>query len=123
MAHYALLDPDNTVVDVIVGKDEDDVVDGIDSWEDYYGEVTGYVCKRTSYNTSGNQHSEGGTPFRGNYAEIGGTYDEVRDAFIPRQPYPSWVLSNTTLLWEPPVAYPDDGEYYEWDEATTSWVN
>lgn len=123
MAHYALLDPDNTVVDVIVGKDEDDVVDGIDSWEDYYGEVTGYVCKRTSYNTSGNQHIEGGTSFRGNYAEIGGTYDEVRDAFIPRQPYPSWALSNTTLLWEPPVAYPDDGEDYRWDEATTSWVN
>ena len=116
MAHYAFLDENNTVVSVIVGKDEDDDSD----WERHYQEVVGMTCKRTSYNTIGNQHPSG-TPFRKNYACIGGKYDEDRDAFIPPSLYPSWVLNEETCLWEPPLPYPDDGYYYEWNEETLSW--
>ena len=122
MAHYALLDSDNVVTQVITGRDEDDLVEGVTDWEVYYGNFHGQTCRRTSYNTAGNQHLLGGTPFRGNFAFPGGTYDESRDAFIDPQPYPSWVLNETTCLWDAPVAYPDDGGRYEWDENTTSWV-
>ena len=120
MAHYALL-KDNVVRRVITGRDEDDLVDGIASWEDYYGNMLGMDCLRTSYNTQGNQHLLGGIPFRGNYAGIGYRYDTDLDAFIPPQPYPSWVLNETTCLWDAPVAYPDDGLLYNWDEASQSW--
>jgi hypothetical protein len=120
MAHYALLDSDNVVIRVFVGRDENDLPDGITSWENYYA-PDGFVVKRTSYNTVGNQHTLGGTPFRGNYAGIGYRYDDILDAFIPPQPYPSWVLNETTCLWDAPVAYPDDGLLYNWDEASQSW--
>jgi hypothetical protein len=120
MAHYALLDSDNVVIRVFVGRDENDLPDGITSWENYYA-PDGFVVKRTSYNTVGNQHTLGGTPFRGNYAGIGYRYDNTLDAFIPPQPYPSWVLNETTCLWDAPVAYPDDGLLYNWDEASQSW--
>ena len=83
---------------------------------------TGDVYKQTSYNTHGGVHALGGTPLRKNYAGIGYTYDAGRDAFIPPKPYASWVLNETTCLWDAPVAYPDDGKRYSWDEATTSWV-
>ena len=119
MAHYALLDKNNVVVQVIVGKDEHE---GIYDWEVFYSAETRLTCKRTSYNTQGGEHLSGGTPFRKNYAGIGYTYDAVRDAFIPPKPYPSWILNEQTCLWEPPVAMPDDGKLYQWDEATTSWV-
>lgn len=76
---------------------------------------------QTSYNTRGGQHPEG-RPLRKNYAGIGYTYDSVRDAFIPPQPYASWTLNEDTCLWDAPVAYPDDGNRYTWDEATTNWV-
>jgi hypothetical protein len=130
MAHYALLDENNVVVQVITGRDEDDLPEGVTDWEVYYGNFHGQTCKRTSYNTVGNQHLLGGTPFRGNYGSFGSTYDETRDAFIPPQPHQSWVLNETTLLWDAPVALPDDawdietgtGIRYYWDEATTSWV-
>ena len=121
MAHYAFLDDDGIVTGVIVGRDEDDLPEGITNWEDCYGERHGQICRRTSYNTHGNQHTNGGVPFRGNYAGIGYTYDEGRDAFIPPQPYPSWVLNETSCLWDAPVAYPDDGLMYNWDEALQSW--
>jgi len=111
MAHYAFLDDGNIVVDVIVGRNEDEVVDGISDWETYYGEFRGQRCVRTSYN--GN--------IRKNYAGIGYRYDDTLDAFIPPQPYPSWVLNETTCLWDAPVAYPDDGLLYNWDEASQSW--
>ena len=114
MAHYAILDENNIVLQVIVGKDEG----GDTDWEVYYGNVTGKTVKRTSYNTNGNVHALGGTPFRKNYATIGGTYDSTRDAFIPMQPYNSWSLNETTCLWEAPIPYPDDGNAYEWDEET-----
>ena len=77
--------------------------------------------KQTSYNTHGGVHQLGGTPFRKNHAAIGYTYDEDRDAFIPKKPFSSWVLNESTCLWEAPVAYPDDGENYAWNEETTSW--
>jgi hypothetical protein len=75
---------------------------------------------QTSYNTRGGQHPEG-RPLRKNYAGIGYTYDRQRDAFIPPKPYNSWVLNEDTCLWNPPVAYPDDGNRYTWNESTTSW--
>ena len=76
---------------------------------------------QTSYNTHGGVHTLGGTPLRKNYAGIGFTYDAQKDAFIPPKPYASWVLNEDTCLWEAPVAYPDDGENYIWNETTTSW--
>jgi len=122
MAHYALIDENNVVVNVITGRNEDEEVDGITDWEAHYGEFHGMTCLRTSYNTLGNQHTAGDTPFRGNYAGIGYTYDENRDAFISPQPFPSWTLDESTFLWAAPVPYPDDGQPYVWDEDTTSWV-
>jgi len=101
---------------VTVGRQEDD------GKEAELCARTGDVYKQTSYNTHGGVHALGGTPLRKNYAGIGYTYDAGRDAFIPPRPYASWVLNETTCLWDAPVAYPDDGKRYSWDEATTSWV-
>lgn len=115
MAHYAYLDENNIVQGVFVGKDETEVVEGISDWEVYYG------AKRTSYNTVGGVHQLGGTPYRKNYAGIGYTFDEARDAFIPPKPYPSWLLNEDTCLWQSPVAYPNDGKFYTWDEDNQSW--
>ena len=119
MAHYAFLDENNIVVQVIVGKDEDE---GGVNWEEFYGNLKGLTCKRTSYNTFGNTHKLGGTPYRKNYAGIGFTYDASRDAFIEPKLYNSWVLDETTCLWEAPVSYPTDGKNYRWDEDNTQWV-
>jgi hypothetical protein len=77
---------------------------------------------QTSYNTHGGVHATGGTPLRKNYAGIGFTYDRTKDAFIPPQPFASWVLDDNTCLWNAPVAMPTDGKVYNWDEATTAWV-
>ena len=118
MAHYAFLNMQNIVTEVIVGKDE---TDGNTNWEIHYGNIREQVCKRTSYNTRGGVHVNDGTPFRKNYAGIGYTYDETRDAFIPPQLYDSWTLNETSCLWEAPVAYPTDGETYEWNEETQAW--
>jgi len=123
MAHYAFIDSNNIVTEVIVGKDESDTSQ---NWETYYGNLRGQTCKRTSYNTISNTHKLGGTPFRKNYAGIGYTYDAGRNAFIPPQPYASWILHEGTCNWNPPVAMPDstsleDNQYYEWNESTTSW--
>jgi hypothetical protein len=110
MAHYAFLDDNNIVTEVITGIDETELIEGLDT-ETWYGNFRGQVCKRTSYN--GN--------IRKNYAGIGFTYDPVRDAFIPPKPYESWLLNEDSCLWEAPVAYPNDGKFYEWDEETLSW--
>ena len=77
---------------------------------------------QTSYNTHGGQHPEG-RPLRKNYAGIGYTYDSERDAFIPPKPYNSWILNETTCLWEAPVPYPTDDSTYDWNEDTQSWDN
>lgn len=99
MAHYAFLDENNAVVEVIVGKNEGE--DGID-WEQYYANVRGLPCKRTSYNTRNGQHTSGGEPYRGNYAGIGFTYDPALDAFLPPQPAEDCVLNTTTYDWDCP---------------------
>lgn len=128
MAHYAFLDENNIVTEVIVGNDE--VNDGT-NWEQYYGDFRGLVCKRTSYNTRGGVHYDPNTnlpsadqskAFRKNYAGIGYTYDSVRDAFIPPQLYPSWSLNEQTCLWVPPVPMPIDVNVWTWDEQSQSWV-
>ena len=119
MAHYAFLDSNNIVTEVIVGKNEGE--DSID-WEQYYGEFRGQTCKRTSYNTMGGVHSNGGTPLRKNYAGIGYTYDANLDAFIPPKPFASWTLNVTTCLWESPTLMPTDNKMYRWDEDTLSWI-
>ena len=118
MAHYAFLDENNIVTDVIVGKNEGE--DGID-WEQWYGDFRGQVCKRTSYNTIAGVHTNGGTPFRKNYAGIGYTYQADIDAFVPPKPYASWTL-DANAQWQPPVAMPTDGKMYSWDEANQTWV-
>lgn len=117
MAHYAFLDENNIVTEVIAGKDEGNM-----DWEIFYSMERGQACKRTSYNTIGGVHLYGGTPFRKNYAGIGYTYDEQRDAFIPPKPFDSWLLNEETCLWEAPVPYPDGENMYLWDEETTNWV-
>src|SRR6056300_2017418 len=116
MAHYAFLNMQNIVTEVIVGKDE---TDGPTNWEMHYGNIREQVCKRTSYNTRAGVHAEGGTPFRKNYAGIGYSYDETRDAFIPPKPYNSWVLVEDSCTWEAPVPMPTEplgeNEFYMWD--------
>jgi hypothetical protein len=119
MAHYAFLNMQNIVTEVIVGKDE---TEGPTNWEMHYGNFREQVCKRTSYNTRGGQHLNGGTPFRKNYAGIGYTYDYARDAFIPPKPFPSWTLDSNTCLWVAPVEMPSDGKDYTWDEENQIWV-
>ena len=117
MAHYAFIDSNGIIVEVIAGKDEGE--EGID-WEKWYSEFRGKDCKRTSYNTLGGQHPYN-KPFRKNYAGIGYNYDSIRDAFIPPQPFPSWVLNEETCQWDAPIAMPADGQRYTWNESTTSW--
>lgn len=119
MAHYAFLDNNNTVTEVIVGKNEGE--DNTD-WEQHYGAFRGQACRRTSYNTQGGVHSAGGTPFRKNYAGIGYTYNADIDAFIPPKPFESWQLNETSCLWEPPTPIPDDGKMYTWNEQAGTWV-
>jgi hypothetical protein len=125
MAHYCFIDENNIVVEVITGKDEDDLEtlpEGFASWEEYYQtKRDGLVCKRTSYNTIRNEHILGGTAFRGNYAGIGFTYDPVNDVFIGEQPYPSWILNESTWSWEAPIPLPDETNFYRWNEETQSW--
>ena len=107
MAHFAKI-KDGIIEQVIVA--EDGFVENLD------GEWI-----QTSYNTVGGQHPEG-RPLRKNFAGIGYIYDRDRDAFIPPQPYASWLLNEETCLWDAPVPYPTDGKDYQWDEATTSWI-
>jgi hypothetical protein len=122
MAHFAKLDSNNVVVFVTTGRDEDD------GKEVELSETTGDVYKQTSYNTIGGVHILGGTPFRKNYAGVGYTYDFNRDAFIPPKPFASWVLNETTCLWESPIPMPSDTgtgnppKNYTWDEVTTNWI-
>ncbi len=129
MAHYSFINTENLVVEVITGINEDDtetLPENYASWEEYYEtQRDGLVCKRTSYNTLGGEHLLDGTPFRGNYAGIGFTYDPVNDVFYAQQPFPSWILNETTWIWDPPVEYPeydeDDPKFYEWNEEDQTW--
>ena len=131
MAHYAQIDSNNIVTQVIVVADAD-TADAQGNHMESIGiafcqRLIGGNWKQTSYNTHGGVHSLGGTPFRKNYAGLGYTYDAQRDAFIPPKPYASWVLNETTCLWNAPVAMPSDAgqgeppKMYTWNENTTSW--
>lgn len=116
MAHYAFLDTNNIVIEVISGRDESNF-----DWERYYGDIRGQVCKRTSYHTFGGEHIAGRQPFRKNFAGIGYRYDHEYDAFIPPQPYASWTLNQESCLWEPPTPMPTDNKFYKWNEETLNW--
>jgi hypothetical protein len=118
MAHYAFLDENNVVVEVIVGKDESEEQD----WEQLYSQARGLRCKRTSYNTLCGTHSNGGVPFRYTYAGIGYLYIDEIDAFIAPSPFPSWIIDIENKTWKPPVPEPTDGKMYDWDEANLRWI-
>jgi hypothetical protein len=111
MAHYAFLDENNIVTEVIVGIDETELIEGKNP-ETWYGEFRGQQCVRTSYNRSIRKH----------FAGIGYTYDEALDAFVPPKPFESWTLDEETCVWQPPVAMPDDGKIYNWNESTLTWI-
>lgn len=119
MAHYAFLDANSVVTEVIVGKDEGE--GGVD-WEQYYGQLRGKVCKRTSYNTKNGANGRNNKQFRKNFAGVGYTYDAVRDAFIPPKPFASWTLDEKTCAWVAPTPMPKGKATYFWNEATLSWL-
>ena len=125
MAHFVKINDSNIVIRGVVLDDKDTQDENGDEVESvgakYLSDGFGGTWKRTSYNTFGNVHRLGGTPFRKNYAGIGYTYNAAKDAFISPQPYPSWPLNEDTCLWDAPTAYPDDGKKYTWNEDTTSW--
>ena len=109
MAHYAFLDNNNLVTEVIVGIDETELIEGLDT-ETWYSNFRGQTCKRTSYNHR----------IRKQYAGIGYTYDEVNDVFIAPQPYSSWSL-DANYDWQAPVPRPEEG-FWTWNEETGEWV-
>jgi hypothetical protein len=126
MASFAKIGLNSKVIEVLSVNNEalkdsngiEQEVNGID----FLTKLTGWaIWKQTSYNTQGGVHNNNGTPLRKNHAGIGYTYDEDRDAFIPPKTYNSWILNETTCLWEAPVAYPTDNEKYTWNELTLDW--
>jgi hypothetical protein len=133
MASFAKIGLNNKVIEVLsVHNNELLDANGIEQENigiDFLTKLTGWaIWKQTSYNTIGGVHNNGGTPLRKNHAGIGYTYDEDRDAFIPKKPYNSWILNEETCLWEAPVARPeltqeqiDNESYYSWNEETTTW--
>ena len=118
MAHFAEIDENNVVTRVLVVSNDQE-----DRGQEFLSNDLGLggTWLKTSYNTIAGEHKNGGTPFRKNYAGIGFTYDENRDAFIPPKPFNSWKLNEDTCIWEAPVAMPTDDKMYTWDEKTTSW--
>ena len=118
MAHYAFLDENNIVIEVIVGVDENELIEGL-SPEIWYGNFRNQICKQTSYNTHAGVHTLGGTPLYKNYAGIGYSFDGT--GFAAPQPFPSWALNKDTYVWEAPTPMPNDGKAYQWDEADLNW--
>ena len=139
MAHYAFLNENNIVTEVIPGVDENitqidldgtEVGGSSESWETFYGNLKGQICKRTSYNArDGKKWNNSVFPpepteedgFRKNYASEGYTYDSEKDAFISPKPYPSWILNEITCSWQAPVAIPEEEGQWVWNEETLSW--
>ena len=121
MAHFAKLGTGNIIerVEVVSNNIATTEQAGVEFLQNLYKDISAW--KQTSYNTRGGEHIMGGTPFRKNYAGIGYIYNQTKDAFIPPKPFNSWILNETTCLWEAPVTYPDDGERYTWNESTTTW--
>lgn len=118
MSHFAKVE--NGIVTQVIVAEQDFINSGA------VGDPSMWV--QTSYNTHAGQHRNGNTPLRMNYAGIGMVYDSVRDAFYAPQPFPSWVLNESTCIWNAPVPMPEDAgqgdppKMYNWDEATTNWV-
>ena len=121
MAHFAKLGTGNIVTAVQVVSNDVATTEqaGVDFLNDLY--KTRDVWKQTSYNTKGGVHLLGETPFRKNYASIGYTYNQTKDAFIPPKPFASWTLNETTCQWDSPIAHPNDGQKYNWNEETQQW--
>jgi hypothetical protein len=126
MASFAKIGLNNKVIEILSAHNNElldangveQEINGID----FLTKLTGWaIWKQTSYNTHGGVHSTGGTPLRKNHAGIGYTYDEDRDAFIAPKPYASWILNETTCIWEAPSTMPDDDNKYTWNESTTTW--
>jgi hypothetical protein len=126
MASFAKIGLNGKVIEVLsvnneVLKDSNGVeqeVNGID----FLTKLTGWaIWKQTSFNTHGGVHNNNGTPLRKNHASIGYTYDEIRDAFIAPKPFNSWVLNETSCIWQSPVSLPDSENTYSWNESTLTW--
>jgi hypothetical protein len=111
MAHYAFLDENNIVTEVITGKDENELLDGLTP-EEWYSNFRGQVCVRTSYSGS----------IRKNFAGVGFKYDDILDAFIPPKPFDSWILNESICKWEAPTALPENNLVYIWDENGKNWI-
>jgi hypothetical protein len=109
MAHYAFLNENNIVIEVISGRNEDEVVDGVSDWEKYYENFREKKCVRTSVSAS----------IRGKYAGLGDYYDSVNDIFVEPKPYPSWVQNGS--FWKAPVDMPTDDKMYSWNESKLKW--
>ena len=127
MAHFAKLGSNSKVIQVLTLNNGDMLnADGVEDetvgqqYLETHNNWPAQMWIQTSYNTSGGTHKDGGTPFRGNYAGIGFTWDEANDVFYPPQPYGSWTLSSD-WVWEAPIAYPDDGNAYIWNENQGNW--
>lgn len=118
MAYFAEIDENNIVTRVLVVDDLEE-----DNGQDFLANTLGLggTWIKTSYNTQGGIHLNGGTPLRKNYAGPGFIYDEQRDAFIPPKPFNSWLLNEDTCQWNPPVEYPNDGKFYTWNEDNQTW--
>ena len=126
MASFAKIGLNNKVIEVLsVVNEVLHDANGVEQESigiDFLTKLTGWaIWKQTSYNTHGGVHNNNGTPLRKNFAGIGYTYDEDRDAFIPKKNYNSWVLNESTCLWESPIPYPQDGNMYKWNEQNQSW--
>ena len=128
MAHFAKLGVGNLIERVEVVSNDIATTEqaGVEFLQNLHKDRA--VWKQTSFNTKGGAHKTGGTPFRKNFAGVGYTYDQTRDAFIPPKPYNSWTLNETTCLWDPPVARPeltqeqiDNNNYYKWNETNQTW--
>jgi hypothetical protein len=128
MAHYAFLDENNIVTEVIVGIDETELIEGLDP-ETWYANFRGQKCKRTSYNAIAGKRRNPQTNeltdkigYRKNYASIGYFYDDNLDAFISPKPFPSWNLDEEICQWQAPKPYPNNDDFYIWDEELGDWV-
>jgi hypothetical protein len=126
MASFAKIGLNNKVIEVLsVHNNELKDSNGVEQENigiDFLTKLTGWaIWKQTSYNTHGGIHKNNGTPLRKNHAAIGYIYDEDRDAFIPKKTYNSWILNEQTCLWEAPIAKPNDGKKYNWNEINQNW--
>ena len=119
MSHWAQIDENNIVINVLVGDNDDP---NGDEGLQFFTDTHGGTWIKTSYNTNGGVHIFDDVPIRKNYAGVGMIYDKTRDAFYWPQPYPSYILNEDSCIWEAPVPYPTDGQFYVWDETIKAWI-